>query len=82
VVAWDAPGAGFSSGVPDIFRLADYADHLAGFIAALNLERTSIGGLSSGGAVALEFYRRHRSVPASLVLASAYAGGPAHCRPK
>ena len=74
VVAWDAPGAGFSSGVPDTFRLADYADCLAGFLAALALERPHIGGLSSGGAVALEFYRRRPQVPASLILASAYAG--------
>jgi pimeloyl-ACP methyl ester carboxylesterase len=74
VVAWDGPGAGFSSAVPETFRLADYADCLAGFIAALGLNRPHIGGISSGGALALEFYRRHPRVPASLVLASAYAG--------
>ena len=74
VVAWDAPGAGFSSGVPDTFRLTDYADCLAGFITALGLERPHVGGISSGGALALEFYRRHPGGPASLILASAYAG--------
>ena len=74
VVAWDAPGAGFSSGVPDTFRLGDYADCLAGFLAALSLDRPHIGGISSGAAMALEFYRRRPEVPSSLILASAYAG--------
>src|SRR5674536_386336 len=31
-------------------------------------------GLSLGGALALELYRRHPTVPMTLVLASAYAG--------
>ena len=74
VVAWDAPGAGRSSDPPDWFRLADYADCLAAFIDALGLERPHVVGLSFGGALALELYRRHPSVPGSLVLASAYAG--------
>jgi len=74
VVAWDAPGAGRSASVPEAFRLADHADCLAGFLAALGLDRPHIGGISSGGAVALEFYRRRPEVPASLILASAYAG--------
>ena len=74
VVAWDAPGAGRSSDPPGWFRLADYADCLAAFIDTLGLERPHVVGLSFGGALALELYRRHSSVPASLVLASAYAG--------
>jgi pimeloyl-ACP methyl ester carboxylesterase len=74
VVAWDAPGAGDSSDPPEDFGITGYADCLAGFVDALGLRKPHIVGLSFGGALALEFCRRHRSVPAKLVLASAYAG--------
>jgi pimeloyl-ACP methyl ester carboxylesterase len=74
VVAWDAPGAGLSPDPPPEFRLPDYADCLAGFVDALELGRPHVAGLSFGGGLALELYRRHPSLPKSLVLASAYAG--------
>jgi pimeloyl-ACP methyl ester carboxylesterase len=74
VVAWDAPGCGGSSDPPATFRLPDYADCLARFIQALKLGRPHVGGLSWGGGLALELYRRHPQLPRSLVLASAYAG--------
>jgi pimeloyl-ACP methyl ester carboxylesterase len=74
VVAWDAPGAGGSSDPPESFGLAGYADCLARFIGRLGLKRPHVVGLSFGGALALELYRRHPGVPATLVLASAYAG--------
>lgn len=74
VVAWDAPGFGGSSDPPETFQLADYADHLAAFVHALGLERPSVAGLSFGGGLAIELYRRHPSIPRTLVLASAYAG--------
>jgi pimeloyl-ACP methyl ester carboxylesterase len=74
VVAWDAPGAGRSSAAPESFRVADYADCLAGFASALALTRPHIAGLSFGSMVALELFRRRRLHPRKLVLASAYAG--------
>ncbi len=74
VIAWDAPGAGRSSDPPEWFRMADYADCLAGFVAELGLGRVHVAGLSFGGALALELYRRHPSIPLTLVLAGAYAG--------
>lgn len=74
VVAWDAPGCGASSDPPETFRLPDYADCLAAFIAALELGRPHVLGLSFGGGLALELYRRRPELPASLLLASAYAG--------
>ncbi|MGB7294497.1 MAG: alpha/beta hydrolase [Candidatus Aminicenantales bacterium] len=74
VVAWDAPGCGRSSDPPETFRLSDYADCLAEFIEAIGLKRPHLLGLSFGGGLALEFYRRHPSVPKTLILASAYAG--------
>lgn len=74
VVAWDAPGAGKSSDPPEGFRLSDWADCLAAFIDALDLGRSHVAGLSFGGGLALELYRRHPSLPRTLILVSAYAG--------
>ena len=74
VVAWDAPGCGQSSDPPETFRMPEYADCLAVFIKALGLDRPHVLGLSFGGALALELYRRHPAVPRTLVLVSAYAG--------
>ena len=74
VVAWDAPGFGGSFDPPETFRLSDFANCLAAFIEALDLGRPHVVGLSFGGGLALELYRRHPAVPMTLVLASAYAG--------
>ena len=59
VIAWDAPGFGRSGDPPATWRMPDYADCVAAFIAALGVERPHVLGLSFGG---------------SLVLAGAYAG--------
>jgi pimeloyl-ACP methyl ester carboxylesterase len=74
VVAWDAPGCGGSSDPDEDFRLPDYADALASFVEVLGLGHPHVVGLSFGAGLALELYRRHPQLPASLVLASAYAG--------
>jgi pimeloyl-ACP methyl ester carboxylesterase len=74
VVAWDAPGCGRSSDPPETFRASDYADCLATFIETLGLGRPHLLGLSFGGVLALDFYRRYPSIPRTLILASAYAG--------
>jgi pimeloyl-ACP methyl ester carboxylesterase len=74
VIAWDAPGSGRSSDPPESFRMPDYAECLAGFLDALGLERPHVAGLSFGGALALELYRRRPTIPTTLVLAGAYAG--------
>jgi pimeloyl-ACP methyl ester carboxylesterase len=74
VVAWDEPGAGRSSDVPGDFGLADYADCLAALIGALALGRAHVAGLSWGGTVVLELYRRHPELVATLVLVDTYAG--------
>lgn len=74
VLAWDAPGSGGSSDVPESFRLPNYADCLAGLVSALRLKQAVVVGLSFGGALALEFFRRHRSLVRGLFLAGAYAG--------
>jgi pimeloyl-ACP methyl ester carboxylesterase len=74
VIAWDAPGFGESSDVDDTWRAAQFADALAGFIAALGLERPHLVGHSFGTMVALSLFLRHPAVPASLVLIGGYAG--------
>ncbi|MFF1511283.1 alpha/beta fold hydrolase [Streptomyces sp. NPDC058326] len=74
VVAWDEPGAGRSSGIPGSFGLADYAHCLAGVVESLGLGPAHIAGLSWGGTLALEFYRRHADLVRTLILADTYAG--------
>jgi pimeloyl-ACP methyl ester carboxylesterase len=74
VFAWDAPGCGRSSEPPETWRMPDYADCLAAWLEVVGVEQPHILGLSWGRSIALELYRRHPPVPASLILASAYAG--------
>jgi pimeloyl-ACP methyl ester carboxylesterase len=74
VVAWDEPGAGRSSDVPEGFGLADYADCLAALIEALALGPAHVAGLSWGGTVVLELYRRHPGLVATVILVDTYAG--------
>lgn len=74
VIAWDAPGAGASSDPPDSFTIADWSRCLAAFLDRLEIERACLVGLSCGGLLAQDFYRRHPSRVARLVLAATYAG--------
>jgi pimeloyl-ACP methyl ester carboxylesterase len=74
VAAWEAPGCGQSSDPPADWRMPEYADCLAAWLEAAGIERPHVLGLSWGGSLALELYRRHPQVPAALVLASTYAG--------
>ena len=73
-VAWDEPGAGRSSDVPAQFGLADYADCLAALIEALALGAAHVAGISWGGTVVQELYRRRPELVATLVLVDTYAG--------
>jgi pimeloyl-ACP methyl ester carboxylesterase len=75
VVAWDEPGSGRSSDIPSGgFGLAGVADTLAALIAELDLVPAHLGGLSWGGVVALEAYRRHPALVTGLILCDTYAG--------
>ena len=74
LVAWDEPGAGRSSDVPRGFTLPDYANCLAVLVEALALGPVHLAGLSWGGTVALELYRLHPGLVATLILADSYAG--------
>jgi pimeloyl-ACP methyl ester carboxylesterase len=74
VTAWDTPGCGRSSDPPSDWDMPAYADCLAAWLDAAGIERPHVLGLSWGGTLALELYRRNPHVPRSLVLASSYAG--------
>ena len=74
VVAWDEPGAGESSDLPDEFGLRDYAGCFAELIEALALGPAHVAGLSWGGTIALELYRAHPELVSTLILAGSYAG--------
>ena len=73
VIAWDEPGAGRSSDVPADFGLAGYATALAALLETLGAP-AHVCGLSWGGTVTLELYRRRPELVATLVLADTYAG--------
>lgn len=78
VIAWDAPGYGGSSDPPgddEAFKMADFADYLAGFLDALELDKIHLLGLSMGGVIAQEFYLRHPERLLSLILADTNRGG-------
>jgi pimeloyl-ACP methyl ester carboxylesterase len=74
VVAWDAPGAGQSQDPPDRFDIGDWAVMLAGVLDATGIRQAHVIGLSWGGLLAQEFYRRYASRLISLVLVDTYAG--------
>jgi pimeloyl-ACP methyl ester carboxylesterase len=74
VVAWDEPGAGGSSDLPAAFGLEDYAACLAALVESLDLGPAHVAGLSWGGTLALELYRRRPELVATLILADTYAG--------
>ena len=74
VVAWDEPGAGRSSDLPEDFRLADYAHCLAALIEAIALGPAHVAGRSWGGTVVLELYRHRPDLVAALILVDTYAG--------
>ncbi len=73
VTAWDEPGAGRSSDVTPDFGLAGYATALAALVETLEAP-AHVCGLSWGGTVTLELYRRRPELVATLVLADTYAG--------
>lgn len=74
VVAWDEPGAGRSSDLPEGLTLEGFADGLAALIESLRLGPAHVAGLSWGGTVVLELYRRHPGLVATLIMIDTYAG--------
>lgn len=71
VILPDLPGFGesrFLEGIgPDKIGMADYADGLAAILDRLKIEKTILCGLSMGGYIAMQFFRRHSERLAGLV---------------
>src|SRR5690242_14753773 len=59
VIAWDAPGAGQSQDPPDSFGIGDWAHALARVLDGAGIGQAHVVGLSWGGLLAQEFYRRY-----------------------
>ncbi|MFF8506852.1 alpha/beta fold hydrolase [Streptomyces sp. NPDC015492] len=74
VVAWDEPGAGRSGALPPGFGVEDYARALAAVVEDVGLGPAQTAGLSWGGTVVLELYRRRPDLVRSLLLVDTYAG--------
>ena len=75
LIAWDAPGAGASTDPPESFGMAGYADCLAGFIAALGVERRhTSSGCPSAARSRSPSPLDTRALARSLVVVSGYAG--------
>jgi pimeloyl-ACP methyl ester carboxylesterase len=75
ILAWDAPGYGNSEDLPNQEPDAnDYADALADFLDALELERPLLVGHSLGALIAGTFASRFSSKAAALVLLSVACG--------
>jgi len=69
VIAPDLPGFGNSQVVDGTLTMAEMADGLADLLDALNIsQKVTFCGLSMGGYVAWDFFRRHRQRVRSLIL--------------
>ncbi|MFZ5831602.1 MAG: alpha/beta fold hydrolase [Planctomycetota bacterium] len=69
VIAPDLRGFGRSDVTHGTVTMAQFADDLAALLDAMGVEEPCVlGGLSMGGYVAFEFFRRHRDRLAGLVL--------------
>lgn len=71
-IAPDLRGMGLSD-VPEHYSMADYADDLAALLDALRVDRAVVCGLSMGGYVAFEMWRRHRDRFRGLILCNTRA---------
>src|SRR5689334_15957289 len=75
IIAPDLRGFGQSTGAGETITMAQLADDLAALLDALNIvEPITLCGLSMGGYVAFEFWRRHTSRLARLILCDTQAG--------
>ena len=74
VIAWDAPGAGLSGDPTEEFTIGDWAACLAGLLDSVGIEKAQILGLSWGGLLAQEFYKRYPNRVLSLILSDTTIG--------
>jgi len=76
VIAVDLPGFGGSSNPPALFSTQQYADFLFHLLDTLQLQRTSILGVSYGGQIALTFAFDHQNRIDKLILVASSGLGP------
>ncbi|MCS7238329.1 MAG: alpha/beta hydrolase [Thermoguttaceae bacterium] len=76
VLAPDLPGFGASSPITaEVMRMEDFADTLAGFLDAVGVNEPIVYcGLSMGGYIAWQFWRRYPSRLRALILCDTRAG--------
>src|SRR6267142_1083225 len=72
-IAPDLRGFGRSVPLSGRWTMADHADDLAGILDGLAIERAPVCGLSMGGYIAFELWRRHRNRIRALILANTRA---------
>jgi 3-oxoadipate enol-lactonase len=73
VLAPNLPGFGGTAPVGPVLTMEAAAEAVARVVGEAEVERVVVCGLSMGGYVAFEFWRRHREVVAGLVLANTRA---------
>ncbi len=76
VIAPDTPGFGGSDRPLRQPTIADYAGFMEGFVQALGLETVDVIGYHTGGAIAIEWARRHPERIAHLMLVGVPAFTP------
>ncbi|HTR13992.1 MAG TPA: 3-oxoadipate enol-lactonase [Roseiarcus sp.] len=73
IIRYDKRGHGLSDSGPDRYDMADYAADLKGLLERLGVTRATIVGLSIGGLIAQELYRRRADLFEALVLSDTAA---------
>jgi len=73
VIRYDKRGHGLSESGPDRADMADYAADLMGLLEGLGVTRAAIVGLSIGGVIAQELYRRRADLVHALILSDTAA---------
>src|SRR5690242_10606732 len=71
-IAVDLPGTGESDKPAGPYSSVGYADQIAGFLAAIGVEKAHVAGMSLGAAVAMHLAARHPGRVRSLSLHSAW----------
>ena len=71
-IAVDLPGTGESDKPPGAYSTEDYADQVAAFLGAIEVERAHVAGMSLGAAVGIHLAARHPERVRSLSLHSGW----------